>query len=455
MLFRFDLWPEGERYAGPHQKGVNMYRTVLTLGLAAGALALISGCNSNKGGGNSNVNPAGQGGGGDGGGAQGGGGQGGSGQGGGQGGSGQGGGAQGGGGGSMGPCQSGPNDDSDGDGFTPATGDCNDCAAGINPNAVEAPTLPGQTAVDENCNGQVDEAAQTCDGGLLLDDPSPQSAAWAIDLCKFSSGPNDWGLVSASWVLSDGAAAPNTPEYHLGHGIVPELGPNVPAQFGDNMLVLSSGTARPPADPSFQSNFVKSIMSGQPDGFPKPTPACPGVTSGEPFDSAALDITVRAPSNATGLAFDFSFYTREFPTFVCTVFNDLFVAMLSPTPMGQTDGNISFDAQGNTISVNAAFLDACTCSNGPPCLAGGKSYACSLGIAPLVGTGFDAGPNFVEPGAATGWLTTTAPVEPGSQISLRFAVHDSGDGVLDSTTIVDHFRWTTSGIPNVQTQPAQ
>jgi hypothetical protein len=429
-----------------------MKRTVFSGGLVALSLLAIAGCGPNNGGGSGGAGGSAQ---------QGGGGSGG------DGGGGDGGSAQGGDGGAGGapmttttttgggPCQSGPNDDADNDGFTPATGDCNDCAAGINPNAVEAPTLPGQLPVDENCNGTADEPAATCDGNLLVDDPSPQSAAWAIDLCKFSSGPNDWGLVSAAWVQSDGSAAPNTPEYHLGHGNLADFGPNVPPQLGQRLLALSSGTARLPSDPAYMQSYSKGISCADPAGFPKVTPACPGVMSGQPNDPAALEVTVLPPSNATGFAFDFSFYTREFPAWVCTVFNDLFVAMLSPIPAGQADGNISFDTMGNTISVNSAFLEACACQGGPPCQAGGKTYTCALGTAPLLGNGFDAGPGVFDPGAATGWLTTTAPVEAGVPFTVRFAIHDSGDGILDSTTIVDRFRWTTSGVPNVQTTPAK
>lgn len=424
-----------------------MKRTVISSGLGVLAALLLAGCVQNVGGGT----------GGDGGaGAQGGSAPGGS---------DPGGSDQGGGGGQTtttttgtgggGPCMSGPNDDADGDGFTPAQGDCNDCAAGISPNAIEVPTLPGQTPADENCDGQVDEALQACDGGLLLDDADPVSAAKAVDICKTSSGPGDWGLVSAQWVLSDGTAAPNTPEYHLGHGILGDFGPNVGTQLGQNMLALSSGAARRPMDPGYvDTNYAKNITSGQPMGFPKPAPACPGVIAGAAYDSAALEVTLQTPSNAAGLAFDFTFYTHEFPSFVCSVFNDLFVAMLSPIPAGQTDGNISFDGMGNTISVNSAFLEVCGCSGGPPCMAGGQVYTCSLGTAQLLGNGFDAGGS-ATPGAATGWLSTTAPVPANSTVTLRFAIHDSGDGILDSTTLVDRFRWIGSGVPIVQTMPAE
>ena len=37
---------------------------------------------------------------------------------------------------------------------------------------------------------------------------------------------------------------------------------------------------------------------------------------------------------------------------------------------------------------------------------------------------------------------TTAPADPGSEITIRWGVYDSGDGVLDSTTLIDNWQWT-------------
>lgn len=348
-----------------------------------------------------------------------------------------------------------PNGDEDGDGFTPAGGDCNDCDPLMNPNALETPTLPGESPLDENCDGLYDNIPLFCDSGLVIDDLDPMNAARAVELCKVSTGPNSWGVVDAQWVLPDGTPPPaGNPNYHLGHGLVDDFGPNVTTQKGDRMLVLSSGTARRPTDPGYldPTGFPKDYQSGHPQGFPKESPACPGVmTTGPAHDGAALEVTVRVPSNATGFAFDFNFFTYEWATWICTSFNDLFVALLSPTPAGQTDGNISFDSQGNTVTVNNVFLEACGCQNGPPCMGGGKTFTCALGANGLLGTGFgpDTGPG--ETHGSTAWLTTSAPVEPGSTITMRWVTHDSGDGIMDSTTLVDNWRWLTQSIPPVVT----
>ena len=230
------------------------------------------------------------------------------------------------------------------------------------------------------------------------------------------------------------------------------FGPNVAVRGGQRLLALSSGTARQPTDPGYQDvmGFNKGYGEGQPQGFPKPSPACPGVTSGDPHDGAALEVTIRTPSNATGFSFEFDFFTLEWPYYICSVFNDVFVTLLSPIPLGQADGNISYDTMGNIVTVNNVFLDACGCANGPPCMAGGKVFGCALGTQSLVGTGFGADLSGLDHGS-TEWLATSAPVDPKSEITIRWGVQDSGDGVLDTTTLVDHWQWITSGNPVVLT----
>jgi hypothetical protein len=168
----------------------------------------------------------------------------------------------------------------------------------------------------------------------------------------------------------------------------------------------------------------------------------------------ALEVDLVAPTNATGFSFSFNFFTFEWPGFVCSQYNDFFVAILSPIPMGQTDGNISFDSMGNPVSVNNAFVEVCGCAGNPPasCNAGGKSFPCPLGDKGLLGTGFGkdtAGQDH----ASTYWLETKAPVKSHEEITLRWAVYDSGDGVLDTSTLVDNFQWIATPGVIVGTNP--
>ena len=340
------------------------------------------------------------------------------------------------------PCHPGFTTDLDGDGYTPAEGDCNDCDPDVGPDAAEMPTAPGETPLDENCNGVLDEEPPVCDGALSPDDPSPLSAARALDLCRLAEG-GKWGVVTAAWVLPDGSLPPKTPAYDLGHGILDGFGPNVAVRRGARLLALSTGTARQPKDPGYQDpkGFEKGYSSLPPDGFPKGATSCAGVESGAPQDSIALDLSLRAPQNADALAFDFDFYSYELPARVCSRYSDLFVALQSPAPKAHVDGNIALDLFGGVISVNTAAFDVCACSSGPPCVASGRELSCSLGKDELLGTGFGADLSHDGDHAATGWLTTESEVQPGGTVRLRLAIQDAEDGRNDSTVLLDHFRW--------------
>ena len=362
-------------------------------------------------------------------------------------------GAGGSGGGGGGPvCDTDVNVDDDGDGFSEAAGDCNDCDPNVSPNSVEVVgdvMNPEYKPSDENCNNVIDEPAETCDGALAVASADAFDAARAVELCKIATpGGNDWGVVSAQWVMADGSAANNSANYHLGHGILSGFGPNVTPRAGSKLFSVSSGAARQPSDPGYQSpgGFDKGYASGHPQGFPKESPACPGKVTGTPKDATAVELEIRVPQNAKGFSFDFNFYTYEWPVFICSQYNDFFVAILSPIPAGQTDGQISFDMQGNPISVNNAFMNVCGCAAGPPCSAGGKTFACPLGTAELDGTGF-------EGHAATSWLKTQAPVTPGSTIRIRWGAYDSGDGSLDSTAVIDNWQWSAEAGTTVGTAP--
>ena len=66
-----------------------------------------------------------------------------------------------------------------------------------------------------------------------------------------------------------------------------------------------------------------------PNGFPKAAagariPARPCTTS------STSRRTIKVPANAQGFPFDFDFYSGEWPEYVCTDFNDSFVAWLRP-----------------------------------------------------------------------------------------------------------------------------
>ncbi len=340
------------------------------------------------------------------------------------------------------PCDNTPADaDSDNDGFSPAQGDCNDCTSQMNPGAYD---YAGNN-IDEDCNGTPDDSQISCDQAIAVDSADPMDGARAMGLCKMQTG-SSWGVVSAEYILPDGSPPPSgyQTEFHLGHGILDGFGPYVNPQEGSRMFAISSGTARQPTDPGYYDpgGYDKWYTSGAPPGYPKEFAGCPpDVITGEPHDSLGLRLVIRTPTNAKALHFNVNMYTWEFPVYICSMFNDFIVAMLTPIPVGQQDGNISFDTQGNPLSVNAGFLEVCT-----PQQAGGKDFPCTLGPQQLTNTGF-------EDHAATGWLqTSTSLVEPGANIEIMFAVWDSGDGILDTTGLFDNFYFDLDETPTV-TQP--
>ncbi|GMV18175.1 MAG: hypothetical protein HS104_24445 [Polyangiaceae bacterium] len=298
--------------------------------------------------------------------------------------------------------------------------------------------IPGN-GKDDDCDGTPDNGPPAnCDSTITqVEDNDPMHAAMAIGLCQISDGVK-WGVIDAKYVKADGAPVDAAPNVSLQHGLLSKFGSSVNPQEGTRMLGLSSGTARNPTDLGYQpvSGFDPGSMGTTPPGFPIDSPSCPGVnTASDPtaWNPVALEVKIKAPLNAKSFKFNFNFYTYEFPVYVCTQYNDFFVALQSPAPPSAQQGNISFDSQGNPVSVNNGFLEVCS-----PQTAGGKQFPCAQGTTGLQGTGF-------ESGAATGWLETASPVSGGSEFTLRFAIWDMGDPILDSSVVIDNFTWSTEG----------
>ena len=328
--------------------------------------------------------------------------------------------------------------DADGDGFTKGGGDCDDGDANVNPGAYD---YPGD-GKDDDCSGKADDEVTSCSpASTAIDSNDAIDGARAMGICKTQAG-RSWGLVSAAYVLADGS----TGIADLSHGILTQFGPVRPRE-GDNMLALSSGTARGPMDPGYQapSGANMSTTSPLPMGFPVSVPACTNPPTGtQAFDPAALEVTVRAPTNARAFTVDFDFHAFDFPSYVCGGFNDLFVVLAEPPPAGAISNNVAFDSMSNPVSIaSAELIRVCdSAAAGLP-----FPFACPLGTTELAGTGFDTA-------AATGWTRTTARVEPGQEVTLRFAVWDEADSIQDSTVLLDRFSWVRSGPSTPKTEPA-
>jgi len=340
-------------------------------------------------------------------------------------------------------CSSGPMEDKDQDGFTAQDGDCNDCDANANPGAYD---VAGNN-VDEDCNGTPDDTQAGCDSVVtVVEDNDPLNAARAIGLCQMATpGDKKWGVLEAKWVQPDGNPQVNP----LSHGLLPDFGPAVNAQEGTRMLGLSSGTARRPSDLGYKSvgGYDTGIYGQAPPGFPVDSPSCSAQTANDKktWNPAGFEVKIRVPTNAKSFKYNFDFYTYEWPGYVCTQYNDFFVALQSPAPPNAQSGNISFDSQGNPVSVNNGFLEVCNPQIGAT-NPGGKNFPCALGTGQLQGTGF-------ESHAATGWLETQSPATAGSEMTLRFGIWDMGDPILDSTVLIDNFQFSADEATGTTTKP--
>ncbi len=330
--------------------------------------------------------------------------------------------------------------DNDGDGFSNAI-DCNDCSPQINPGAYDAPG----NGVDEDCDGADDLPCDETSGSSLA-----LRAASALGLCQRAEPTGTgWGVLSARITNANGTG---TPVDTRRLSIIEGLGAARP-RAGGLMVALSTGT------PAGESGCDLSFGYGEgvPAGLELDSADCPLEDFEESlfstvFDAIALEIELRVPTNVSAYQMASQFFTHEYPEYVCTEFNDVFVVL-----QGEPGAlrNVVFDINGNPITVNNALLRACEAGR-----YGGREYRCELGRAPLRGTGFEREPclevdssslfgTAPVTGASTGCVQTVSRVDAGETILLRIAVWDTADGILDSLALVDGFSWVPDPFESV------
>ncbi len=145
-------------------------------------------------------------------------------------------------------------------------------------------------------------------------------------------------------------------------------------------------------------------------------------------DYTELRIEATVPPTTNSIAYDFAFFSTEYPFYYNDVFNDMYIGWLESESW---TGNISFDTMGNPISLNAGFLDFRDDGADLPELAG----------------------TCMRQHAGTRWLSSVAPVTPGESITVVFAVFDLADSILDSYVFLDNFQWGCEGTDHPMTKP--
>lgn len=314
--------------------------------------------------------------------------------------------------------------DDDRDGFTEQAGDCDDGEYMVNPGAVEVATRVEDGAevaegVDNDCDGLIDEAFEPCDADvgrdLIGDYPR------ALELCK--------GVMSVT--VNDSAD-------QRARNLVPRFGDHYVPHAGASMVALSSGRAVDPTDSTWippQKGSEFKNVAPHPDPKPDPVDGCGRADPPEVRDYTELVLTLEVPTNARALAYDFTFMSAEYPRWVCSDYDDTFLAILESS---EFTGNISFDDAGRPVTINIGFFDVCAAEHGGAC----------TGNTELAGTGF-------QDYGGTGWLTTVAPVAPGEVIDLRYIIFDEGDRIWDSLVLIDNFRWHAEPVSGPVTIPRQ
>jgi len=309
--------------------------------------------------------------------------------------------------------------------------------------------------IDDDCNGVIDDGTDLygegtpactyeevyydCDYEVDPSSKDPYDYAKAMGICKTTTEDSDeWGLISAKISAPEGTATPHA----TSNGLLSALGNVIRPKEGGLMLGLSSGTVSNPAKDGTgggtnNSGAPADWYKAHGNSFPS-AGSCPSSgTSGDVNDAVMLTLKIRTPKAAKSFSFNIYFLTYEYPTYICSIYNDFFIALLdslhtSPDPALQNpyDKNLAMDAKGNPVGVNLAPGGLFTqCVNVP-----GKGVTSCVSTEELQGTGF-------ESNGGTGWLTTRGNVKGGEVITLRLAIWDLSDHALDSLILIDNFRW--------------
>jgi hypothetical protein len=200
-------------------------------------------------------------------------------------------------------------------------------------------------------------------------------------------------------------------------------------------------------------NLPLKPANGLPD-----SPGCNTANTATAQDSVMIVLRLRAPTNARAFSFNSYFASAEYPEFVCTNYNDPFIALVdtptgvpSPTPNPVDKNLMTYTSGGQKwpIGINIAkgtdLFAVCESQvTNPTCWDTDVSAtSCSLGAAQLLGTGFeDSGGCTI--GGGTFWLTTAGNVIPGQIVEIRIVLWDVGDSAYDSLAVLDGFQWLSA-----------
>ena len=334
----------------------------------------------------------------------------------------------------------------------------------------------GGNGLDDDCDGLIDEAPASCDGGLPSNSADPLQYAAAINLCQITTeNGHDWGIVTGGLTLASGAGSPAA----ASRSIRSAFGGVAPSH-GVALAVLSTGAAAAvgqtnPNHVEFQLGLDTGTQSAAPadwlaahDGSPPQAPGCPEAVSSTARNPVMLTYLIRVPGNARSFRLEANFLGADFPEWVCSPYNDYFVVLLdsqfADAPANPADKNLAVALSPSgpiPLGVNLTLGEAglfTECQNGPTGCAGtvsGQMANCTS-TAGLTGTGMDdssppsdlgvpawCDDNSTYAGGGSDWLVLRGNVVPGENLTLRIAIWDVDDGRYDSVALLDNFEWST------------
>lgn len=208
---------------------------------------------------------------------------------------------------------------------------CSDCCESI-----ETCPAPKETWDPEKDLCSYNETIEyDCDTEISADSTNPEDYAKAIGLCRVTTEDSSlWGLISAKITAPDGSID----VHENSSGLVSKFGNSINPKSGKYMLALTSGKIKgnkfEKFDPANTQGF-DPITSGAPsdwvsangDEFPS-AGSCNGTsgTSGDVNDAVMLEMKIKAPKSAKSFSFNIYFFTIEYPGYICSNFNDFFIA---------------------------------------------------------------------------------------------------------------------------------
>jgi len=333
--------------------------------------------------------------------------------------------------------------------------------------------------IPDNCNAPADYVV--CDENINLADKADKTNAHkAIGICN-DMPSNSVQITNFAFTAADNASWQVAKGFGT-YAFDDDMDVNTPDKLlyspreGGSMLLISTGRISAPngqgivTEPNAsQGGNGDNGNADAPDSMPAPlsddvgsnngaggTPfmGCDGlndcsdtlfeqwnnIANGNPNDKLFFRFNTTVPAGTFGYTFDFVFCSSEYPGWVDTAFNDMFIVwQTDPTPddpnadppVDAYTGNITFipdpndPTQGLPLTITA--------------LAGyyaGDGYS---GNEPqLAGTGF-------QNNGCSNWFTAKGGVQPGANLDVGFFLTDMGDTALATMAIIDNFRWDCKG----------